>query len=304
MGLRSMTGFAAREGASGALSWRWEMRSVNARGLDIRWRGPEGREGLEKTMREAAQKALTRGNVSISLRLGDGGEQAAPPRPALDPAAADALLAAAAALRDRAEAAGLSAAPLDLAALLTTKGVLVRQEPQEDPARRAAENEAILADGLAALESLARMRAEEGAALSAILSAQVDEIEQLTAAATEAAKARAAGQGPALRRRMDAVLEAAGEATDPARLAQELALLAVKGDVTEEIDRLGAHVAAARALIARGEPAGRKLDFLSQEFNREANTLCAKADFASLTEIGLELKTVIDRMREQVQNIE
>ncbi|MGG7568226.1 YicC/YloC family endoribonuclease [Rhodovulum sp. DZ06] len=303
MTLRSMTGFAAREGTHGALSWRWEMRSVNARGLDIRWRGPEGRDEIEPAIRAAAAARFTRGNVSIALRLSERPEAAAP-RFALNAPAVDALLAAAIALRDRVEEAGLAPAPLSLDALLAQKGVLERAEPEDDPELRAAENALILADGEAALDALAQMRADEGAELTKILAAQVDRIEALTREAAAAAAERAAAQGPALRRRLSAILSAAGQPLEEGRLAQELAILAVKGDVTEELDRLHAHVAAARALAASGAPAGRKLDFLTQEFNREANTLCSKADFAALTEAGLELKTVIDRMREQVQNIE
>ena len=305
MALRSMTGFAALEGAHGTVAWRWEMRSVNARGLDLRWRGPDGRDALEPAMRAAAAKRFTRGNVSISLRLSDRSDMPSDaPRLTVNPAAADALIAAALALRDRAEAAGLSAAPLLVETLLSQKGVLERAEYVPDPEIRAAEDRAILSDGERALDALAGMRASEGAELEKVLSAQVTQIETLRQAAAGAAADRAAAQGDLLRRRLDAVLAAAGETVDEARLAQELAVLAVKGDVTEELDRLTAHVAAARGLIGGDAPSGRKLDFLTQEFNREANTLCSKADFPALTEIGLELKTVIDRMREQVQNIE
>lgn len=303
MALRSMTGFASREGTHAGLGWRWELRSVNARGLDIRWRGPEGRDALEPAMRAAAAERFARGAISINLRLTERPEAVAP-RLALNPEAAGALLAAARALQGMADEAGLETAPLSLDALLAQKGVLERAEPVDDPERRKAEDAAILADGAAALEALAGMRAAEGAALEAVLSAQVDAIEALTREAAAAAAERAAAQGPLLRRRIAAVLETAGEGVDEGRLAQELALIAVKADVAEEIDRLGIHVAAARALIGGDAPAGRKFDFLTQEFNREANTLCSKADFAALTATGLELKTVIDRMREQVQNIE
>lgn len=302
--LRSMTGFAAVEGSREGLSWRWEMRSVNARGLDIRWRGPEGREALETAMRREAQARLARGSVSIALRVSEKGEESGP-RLTVDEGALAALLAAARVVHEKVTAAGMPTAPVSIEAILSQRGVLERTETIPDPKAREAEDRLILQDGIRALEALAAMRAEEGARLAEVLGGQVDRIEALTEEAEAAAAARAAAQGDLLRRRLAAVLDAAGQgAPDEARLAQELAILAVKGDVREEIDRLRAHVAAARDLMGREEPVGRRLDFLTQEFNREANTLCSKADFAALTEAGLELKTIIDRLREQVQNIE
>lgn len=303
MTIRSMTGFAAREGSHGPLTWRWELRSVNARGLDLRWRGPEGRDALELAIRAAAQKRLTRGAVTIALRL-SAGPDAPGPRLGLDLGMLDALLTASEGIRARAAARGLECAPLSVEALLTQRGVLERADEIPDPDLHAAETAAILADGLVALDDLAVMRAEEGARLAHVIAAQIDAIEAQTALAAAGAVARAAAQGPLLRRRMATILETAGAGVDDARLAQELALIAVKGDVSEELDRLSVHVAAARDLLGRKDAVGRRLDFLTQEFNREANTLCSKADFAALTEAGLELKTVIDRMREQVQNIE
>jgi uncharacterized protein (TIGR00255 family) len=304
MPLRSMTGFAARDGAHGGLSWRWEMRSVNARGLDIRWRGPDGREGLEAAMRAEAAKHVSRGALSINLRVAER-DGVRPPRFTLDVAMADAVLAAARDFGARAAQMGLETAPLALDQLLAQRGLLVRAEDAPpDPADAAAEDARMRSDGCAALVALVAMRAEEGGRLRAVLCAQIKEIAALIDRAAIAAAARAAAQGPLLRRRLSAVLDGIGPAVDDARLAQELALIAVKGDVAEELDRLTAHVAAACDLIGRGDPVGRRLDFLTQEFNREANTLCSKADFAALTEAGLEMKAVIDRMREQVQNIE
>ena len=162
-----------------------------------------------------------------------------------------------------------------------------------------------LGEGIEALfAALATARAAEGQALTAILAAQIDRVEALTGAARATADARAGRTGALLRSRVDAVMSAASLPVDEARLAQELALIAVRADVTEELDRLQAHVAAARTLIAGDGPVGRKLDFLMQEFNREANTLCSKAQASELTAIGLELKVVVDQMREQVQNVE
>jgi uncharacterized protein (TIGR00255 family) len=300
--MQSMTGFAAREGGDDRLSWRWELRSVNARGLDLRWRGPDGRDAVERKFRALAQARLARGSVNASLRLSrPAGASALSVNADALRAALDAAATAAAAARE----AGFEVAPLSPDALLARPGVLEAEDESADPAARVAQDAAILADGEAALEALVEAREAEGAQLAQILSAQVDHVESLVARAESAAAERAAQAGPALRRKIDALVEAGAPAEVGAdRLAQELALLAVKGDVREELDRLRAHVAAARELIAADGPVGRRLDFLVQEFNREANTLCSKADFADLTAVGLELKTVIDQMREQAQNIE
>jgi uncharacterized protein (TIGR00255 family) len=301
--MQSMTGFAAREGGDDRLSWRWELRSVNARGLDLRWRGPEGREAVERKFRAAAQARLARGSVTASLRVT---RAAGAPAAAVNERALAAALDAAARAAAAAREAGFEVAPLSAEALLARPGVLAEERPEDaDPKVRIAQDAAMLADGETALEDLLAAREAEGAQLAAIVSARVDEIEALTARAAQAAEARAAEAGPALERRLRALVEAGAPAeVGPDRLAQELALLAVKGDVREELDRLTAHVAAARELIAAEGPVGRRLDFLVQEFNREANTLCSKADFAELTAAGLELKTVIDQLREQAQNIE
>ncbi|MEM6440287.1 MAG: YicC/YloC family endoribonuclease [Pseudomonadota bacterium] len=300
--MRSMTGFAAREGRDESVTWRWELRSVNGRGLDLRWRGPEGRDGVEAKFRAAAAEVLARGSVNVSLRLSK-----APGAPSLrvDAEALALALSAAREAAGAAEAAGFAVQPLSVEALLSRPGVLTSAEAEPDPAQRAAQDALILADGEAALEEMAASRAAEGAQLAQILTAQVDRIEALTGQAEAAAARRAAAAGPALTRKVEALIEAGAPAElGPERLAQELALLAVKGDVREELDRLGAHVAAARALIASEGPVGRKFEFLVQEFNREANTLCSKADFSELTALGLELKTVIDQMREQAANVE
>ena len=299
-----MTGFASLEGGDGRAAWRWELRSVNGRGLDLRWKGPEGRDGVEKAFRASAAARLGRGSVSASLRISrDTGQSAM----RINRAALGAWLSAAMEAAEAARAGGFAVAPIAPDALILRPGVMEPAEDEADagPEARAAQDALILADGEAALDALIAAREAEGAALHDILAAQVDRVEALADQAEAAADARAAEAGPALTRKIDA-LKAAGAPAElsPDRLAQELALLAVKGDVREELDRLRAHVTAARRLLAAEGPVGRKLDFLVQEFNREANTLCSKADFTSLTEAGLELKTVIDQMREQAQNIE
>jgi len=298
MPLTSMTGFADLAGDRGGLGWTWEARSVNGRGLDLRLRLPDGLEALDPGVRAAAARALARGSVTVTLRLGRAGEAAVP---RLDPAALEGAVAAALAAAEVAAARGLDLAPMTAADLLGVRGVLetgagVRAD---DPALV----EAVTAGIAPLLARLAAARAAEGAALTGLIAAQLDRIAALVRDARATAEARAGRSGALLRSRLDALL-AATAPMDEARLAQELALLAVKADVTEELDRLDAHVAAARGLVAAAGPVGRKLDFLMQEFNREANTLCSKAQASDLTALGIELKVVIDQMREQVQNVE
>ncbi len=281
----------------GAASWAWEMRGVNARGLDIRLRMPEGIEGLEPALRAALGKTLSRGNVTVNLRLQRDDVAGAL---AVDEAYLDEVLKALDLVQERAFAMGVTLGQPTAADVLTQRGVLMPAKADDDAAALAA---ALIADVAPLVADFVDMRAREGSALAAVIRDQLDQIAALTDAAAVAAEARApqvkANLTAALRRVLEDVAE-----VEPGRVAQELALLAVKSDVTEEIDRLKAHVAAARALLDERKPAGRKLDFLAQEFNREANTLCAKAQAAPLTAIGLDLKAVIDQMREQIQNVE
>jgi uncharacterized protein (TIGR00255 family) len=236
--------------------------------------------------------------VTIALRLARAGGAGLA---RLNPAGLEAAVSAALAARAAASARGLDLAPMTAADLLAVPGVFDTGAavPAEEPAVRAA----LGADLEPLVAALARARAAEGAVLAALLAGQLDRMAELAKRARETAEARAGRSGVLLRTRLDAVL-AGTAAIDEARLAQELALVAVRADVTEEIDRLEAHIVAARRLLAGEGPVGRKLDFLMQEFNREANTLCSKAGSAELTELGLELKVVIDQMREQVQNVE
>jgi uncharacterized protein (TIGR00255 family) len=295
----SMTGFAARRGAGMGYSWAWDLRSVNGKGLDLRLRVPDWIDGLEAALRAELQKAISRGNVSLTLKVTqEEGRDEASFR--LNEAALGAALAALGRVETAAMAAQVTLRQPTAADVLTLRGVIdaTAQETDTTPLRQA-----LLADFPALLADFHAMRGSEGRALATVLTAQLDRIASLTAEAQTETAVRAAGQADTLREAVARLL-AATDAVDPARLAQELALLAVKTDVTEELDRLTAHVAAARAHLAEGQPAGRKLDFLMQEFMREANTLCSKAQSLSLTRIGLDLKTVIDQMREQVQNVE
>ncbi|MBY6089721.1 YicC/YloC family endoribonuclease [Maritimibacter alkaliphilus] len=295
--LQSMTGFAARQGSHGPHSWSWELRSVNGRGLDLRLRVPDWIPGLETALRAQLTKALGRGNVTLSLRItreeGEGGTR-------LDTVRLGALLDALEQVEQAAIDKGISLAPSRAADLLMQRGVLDGSGQEDD---NAALGKALLADFDPLLAAFIEMRTAEGSALEQILKGQIDRIAALTEEAAAEVETRRSESTAAFHAALGRVMEGATGA-DPDRVAQELALLAVKADVTEELDRLRAHVGAARDLIGQGEMIGRKLDFLTQEFNREANTLCSKSQNAGLTRIGLELKAVIDQMREQVQNVE
>ena len=271
---------------------------MNGRGLDLRLRIPDWIDGLEPALRTAVQKSVARGSVSLSLRVTrDAGSEAA----AISPGGLGRALGYIETVETAAMTRGMSLKPATAADILTLRGVLeVGSDRDGDvPALRAA----LLAALPDLLDAFNAARACEGSALSDVLDAQLTTIDALVDQATAQAAERA---GTAVDRLRDAVTRVTGaaEGVDPARLTQEIALLAVKSDITEEIDRLRAHVVAARDLLAGTGPVGRKLDFLIQEFNREANTLCSKAQSTALTATGLDLKSVIDQMREQVQNLE
>ena len=295
--IHSMTGYAALHGEGHGHRWSWELRSVNARGLDIRLRVPDWIEGLEAATRAALAQAAARGNISASLRVFALDSEG---RATLNSAQLDTVLAALAETEARAMAAGLTLGPSTGAALLSLRGVL---DYSSEDAETALLREAVLAGLPDLIAAFNEMRAGEGAALAAILTGQIDEIAALTEEAATLLAPRRARMAETLRQNLERLAETGVEA-DADRVAQEMALLVVKADVTEELDRLRAHVGAARDLIAAGGPVGRKLDFLTQEFNREANTLCSKAQMKELTDVGLSLKVAIDQMREQVQNVE
>ena len=292
--LASMTGFARSAGSSDGLAWAWELRSVNGRGLDLRLRLAPGFDALEPALREAAGRVLKRGNVTANLTAKrDEATRLAP-----DPAALEQVLALASALAARIA----DAPPLRAEALLALPGVL-RPAAAEEGAMTEPQLAAVRAGFAAALDDLVAARRGEGARLDAVLSTLLGEIAVLHATAT----AQAADQPAAHRARlMDNLAELLREAPSlpEERIAQEVALLAARSDVREELDRLASHIAAARALLAEGAQVGRRLDFLVQEFNREANTLCSKSASVTLTATGLALKSAIEQLREQVQNIE
>jgi uncharacterized protein (TIGR00255 family) len=290
-----MTGFARREGGDGTLTWLWELKSVNGRGLDLRCRIPAGYEGLEPAARAMAPRHCARGNLQIILTVSRGeGAQ----RYQVNRALLDQLVGLTRELEGEIEA-----APPRLDGLLAVRGVVEAAEEEESREQREARTAAIEKDLVLAFEALAAARRAEGEQLLAIITGRLDEIERLTGAAGETAALQPEALRERLRSQVAELLEAS-PALPEERLAQEAALLITKADVREELDRLAAHIETARADLAKGGPVGRRLDFLCQEFNREANTLCSKAWDVELNRIGLDLKTAVDQLREQVQNVE
>ncbi len=292
-----MTGFASAQGELAPYRWVWDLRSVNAKGLDLRLRVPDWIEGLEAALRAQLAKSVIRGSVSLSLRVQRDEANAAA---SLNVDQLNAVLIAMAEVEAQAMERGLSLAPSKASDIVALRGVMDASAAPEDTSALSAQ---LQADFAALVSAFVDMRRAEGQALERVLQDQLTQIETLTVAAAERAEVRKADVAQTLRSNLARVLDNS-EGADPDRVAQELAILAVKSDVTEEIDRLHAHVGAARDLLGAGGSVGRKLDFLMQEFNREANTLCSKAQSSDLTKIGLELKAVIDQMREQVQNVE
>ena len=293
--LASMTGFARSEGAEAGLTWAWELRSVNGRGLDMRFRLPSGLDPLEPALRDLAGKMLKRGNISANLTVKR--EEALQLMP--DAATLEHMLTLALNLHARIPG---SAAPR-AEALLALPGVLRQTSPEQTEAAAAATEAAVRAGFTAALDQLVTARRNEGTRLTAILQSQLTEITALCIQAAEQAAGQPALQQARMLTNLRALLQDQQNLPEE-RIAQEIALLAAKSDVREELDRLDAHLHAAGALMAEGENIGRRFDFLVQEFNREANTLCSKSASIPLTATGLKLKATIEQLREQVQNIE
>ncbi|MDI4664400.1 YicC family protein [Xanthobacter autotrophicus] len=292
--LASMTGFARVAGSHGPWRFGWEVRSVNGKGLDLRLRLPPGFEVLEADVRTRTGQVLTRGSVSAALSATREGETGTV---RVNQGALEALF------RTVSESARRLGAPVPtLDGLLAVKGMVEIAEADESEEERRALMSAVLTAFDRALAELGTMRTREGEALNAILSERLDAIsallvraERLPERGVDAIKARIAEQ-------VRVLMEAA--TLDPDRLHQEAVLAVTKADVREELDRLSAHITAARDLLHTGGPAGRRLDFLAQEFNREANTLCSKSNSVALTQIGLDLKLLVDQFREQIQNLE
>ena len=295
MPVASMTGFARGAGHDGPLTWTWEAKTVNARGFDMRCRLPPGMESLEPEARRAAAERIKRGNLQLSLQAdGRPGEG----KLRVNREALEQIVAVLGELRDE-----VGGPPPSIDGLLRIRGVVESADDDETPEARE-RREGLMTESLReTLDALVAARREEGARIAAVLDGELGEIASLAGRAAECAALRPA----AVRRRLEQQIAELGDATPPLseeRLAQEVALLLVKSDVREELDRIRAHVESGRELLAGGGAIGRRLDFLSQEFNREANTLCAKAADVELTRIGLDLKAVIDQFREQVQNLE
>jgi uncharacterized protein (TIGR00255 family) len=290
-----MTGFARRQGSSDEFLWAWELKCVNGRNLDVRCRFPAGLDALDGFVRAACAERLKRGNLSVTLTADD--RQAAPVF-RINEAALAQIGGLLEGLKGR-----IDAAPPRLDGLIGLKGVLEIEERELSPEAGERRIQAMQADFLACLADLQQARLEEGGKLAAITRQHLGEIERLGKAAAASAAAQPAALRERLARQIAELLPPIVTLPEE-RLAQEVALLAAKADVREELDRLGAHVAAARGLLEQGGAIGRRLDFLCQEFNREANTLCSKADDLALTNLGIELKAAIEQLREQAQNIE
>ncbi len=297
MSIASMTGFARASGELADDRWTWELKSVNGRGLEVRCRLPAGFDGLEQKVKSMAGEKLRRGNVSVALQFSRG--------------EANVSLKLNRALLDQLGeivtqvGSDLPVQPPRLDGLLAIRGVLEVAEAEEADDVRATREAELLASFREALEGLVVARMDEGSRLSDALAEHLNGVEALVASAKANDKDRFEALKSRLKSQVEALLEAS-PALPEDRLAQEAALLIAKADVTEEIDRLLSHIATARDLLAGGGdgPPGRRLDFLAQEFNREANTLCSKAGDPTLTQIGLDLKVIIDRFREQAANIE
>ena len=293
--LQSMTGFARSEGTSGRNRFAWELRSVNGKGLDMRLRLPSGLDRLEQDVRKRISERFSRGNLQVALSL------------STDDAKVEAVLnrdALAAVMALRAELGDLvDPAPLRLDTLLGIRGLVEIREAEDDEQAVTARDAAILNCLGDALFKLEEMREHEGSALRDILTLHVDRIAELTTL-VEKDPSRSPEEIAKKLSTQLAALMAEAPTLDRDRLYGEAALLATRADLREEIDRLKAHVVAARELLQTGGPAGRRLDFLAQEFNRESNTICSKSNAAAVTAAGLELKVVIDQFREQVQNLE
>ena len=295
MSLSSMTGFSRSHGSSGDYSFEWELKSINAKGFDLRFRIPPGWDGIEVVARKAASASLVRGTVYANLTVKRVNEVSGI---RINEHVLASVMSVANDLSRK-----FGAAPPTVDGLLAVKGVLEAAEPEDDEAERRATEVAIVTAFDEALVNLVAMRRREGAALYDILSARLKEVEQLALRADKAPGRHPAVIKARLSEQIATLLETS-DRFDQDRLHQEALMIATRADIREELDRIAAHVAQARELIDKSEAVGRRLDFLAQEFNREVNTTCSKANDLELTNIGLEMKSVVEQFREQVQNIE
>ena len=296
MPLNSMTGFGRSDGSLGTYAWVWEIRTVNGRGLDMRLRLPPGTEALEPKIREAIGRRFNRGSINATLTTRQDGSGVSLK---LNEGVLNDLLQAVEVLRARVGGPAPSAE-----SLLAYRGLIDTVEQIEDEAAAARRSAAMVASLETALDGVEASRRAEGQRLAEVIIQQLVLVEHGVGQVAASPARSVTAVSARLKEQVDKLLAASGNALDPARLHQEAALLVTRMDVEEELKRLTAHLAAARDLLAAAEPVGRKFDFLTQEFNREANTLCSKANDPQITRAGLELKAVIDQMREQVQNIE
>ncbi len=294
MALASMTGFAREAGATGPYQWAWELKTVNGRGLDVRLRTPPGFDALVEEVRGAIQKSLGRGQCQLTLMVTKSSRAA---RVVINEEILSALVAAISKV-----SLPESVKPVSLDGLLSIRGV-IDVDDGADPSQDEALVQALRAAAMRLIAALQEARFSEGRALMNVLMTQLDAIEGFVSAA----EAHPARTPEAIMAKLSAQIEQLLNGTsqlDPDRLHQEAVLIASRVDIREEIDRLRAHIEAARTLLKDGKTVGRKLDFLAQEFGRESNTLCAKANDVSLSRIGLDLKATVEQFREQVQNVE
>ena len=294
MSISSMTGFARVNGHAEDASFVWEAKSVNSKTFDVRLRLPTGLEHLDAPVRQALAKSFKRGSLQVNLALQGQTEKE---QISINQDVLHQYLAVAKGLQDE-----LGAAPFQIEGLLALRGVVEAKVAARSEEQQAALDVALMTSFNDVVSGLTEARKAEGKSLAVVLTAQLDQIERLYAAAVSNPSRQPEAIKVRLKAQVAQLIDIAK--LDETRLAQEAALLMTRADIQEELDRLAVHIGAARGLLKASEPIGRKFDFLAQEFNREANTLCSKANDSSLTAIGLDLKTVIDQMREQVQNIE
>ena len=295
MALQSMTGFARVTGRNDQANWVWEVRSVNGKGLDFRLRTPPGHDNLQPQIRKLVSKYFSRGNLQINLTIDRPGSQ---PLPVVNKAALANVLEAIADLQK-----SIECTPPAAEKILAIKGVMEAGQLEDDEDQSAELEKALMVDFVNLLKELEKARSSEGAAVVGFLSDQVDQIEMQTKAIINDPSRSLEQIKQKLSQQVTRLLENT-TGLDVDRLHQEAAILAAKADLQEELDRLSAHIDSARQLLGSSEPVGRKLDFLCQEFNRECNTICSKSNATTVTAIGLDMKVVIDQLREQVQNLE